>query len=186
MFQYINIGQVFKSQINILNKCPENKWVFIYIPIIVGIIATILFNKNTASILDALTLFISIFIPLFANMLSILISFAMNKLKTRHNKERIPLIKETFHSICYLIPLALALIVLVLFMHLTIFDENTFEIAIKSFKQTISIYNIYHSIISLIFYGLFTHLLMIILMITKRVYKLINTEITLLTETDDC
>ena len=52
-----------------------------------------------------------------------MISFVMNKIKTRHNKERIPLIKETFYNICYLIPVSLFLLVLSLLMNLTIGDD---------------------------------------------------------------
>lgn len=182
MFTFINIKDIFKNQTKILNKCPENRWVFIYLPIIIGIVVSVLFYNDNKSILGPLTLFISIFVPLFANMLSILISFAMNKIKTRHNKERIPLIEETFLSICYLIPLALILVALSLLMHITILDNYTLKtFSFNYFEIKITVYMLYHIPIAIIFYAFFTHLFMILLMITKRIYKLIKAEIYLLT-----
>ena len=116
----------------------------------------------------------------------------MNKIKTRHNKERVPLIKETFYNICYLIPVSLFLLVLSLLMNLTIGDNcviysNSFisPICNNVFSIEITIRFIYIYIIGIFFYGGVAHLVMNILMVTKRIFKLFDKEIDLMTNTED-
>lgn len=100
-FTFINIRDILQKQNEILKVDSNNKWIFIRFPLLLGFLCSILFYSDTKSILGILTLFLSIFIPIFISLLATLISFVMNKIKTRHNKERIPLIKETFYNICY-------------------------------------------------------------------------------------
>lgn len=116
----------------------------------------------------------------------------MNKIKTRHNKERVPLIKETFYNICYLIPVSLFLLVLSLLMNLTIGDNcviysNSFisPICNNVFSIEITIRFIYIYIIGIFFYGGVAHLVMNILMVTKRIFKLFDKEIDLMTNAED-
>ena len=90
---------------------PNNSFIFYWLPFICGIALSFLFYKDTIAVVGVLTLFISIFIPIFISLLTTMISFVMNKIVTRHNKERIPLIKETFYNICYLIPISLMLLI---------------------------------------------------------------------------
>ena len=122
-FTFINIREILQKEKEILKADPNNKWVFIGLPLLLGILCSLLFYNDTKAILGILTLFLSIFIPIFISLLATMISFVMNKIKTRHNKERIPLIKETFYNICYLIPVSLFLLVLSLLMNLTIGDD---------------------------------------------------------------
>lgn len=122
-FTFINIRDILQKQNEILKVDSNNKWIFIRFPLLLGFLCSILFYSDTKSILGILTLFLSIFIPIFISLLATLISFVMNKIKTRHNKERIPLIKETFYNICYLIPISLFLLVLSLLMSLSIGDR---------------------------------------------------------------
>ena len=122
-FTFINIGEILQKEQEILKADSNNKWVFIIFPLLLGILCSFLFYTDTKAVLGILTLFLSIFIPIFISLLATLISFVMNKIKTRHNKERVPLIKETFYNICYLIPVSLFLLVLSLLMNLTIGDN---------------------------------------------------------------
>ena len=122
-FTFISIRDILQKQNKILKVDSNNKWIFIRFPLLLGFLCSILFYSDTKSILGILTLFLSIFIPIFISLLATLISFVMNKIKTRHNKERIPLIKETFYNICYLIPISLFLLVLSLLMSLSIGDR---------------------------------------------------------------
>ena len=116
----------------------------------------------------------------------------MNKIKTRHNKERIPLIKETFYNICYLIPISLFLLVLSLLMSLSIGDgcvlyQYNFisPICGTVFSIEITVHFIYLLIFGVLFYGGIIHLIMNILMVTKRIFKLFDKEIDLLTNPEN-
>lgn len=113
-FTFINIREILQKEKEILKADPNNKWVFIGLPLLLGILCSLLFYNDTKAILGILTLFLSIFIPIFISLLATMISFVMNKIKTRHNKERIPLIKETFYNICYLIPVSQMIHLLIL------------------------------------------------------------------------
>lgn len=126
------------------------------------------------------------------SLLATLISFVMNKIKTRHNKERIPLIKETFYNICYLIPISLFLLVLSLLMSLSIGDRCVLyqynfisPICGTVFSIEITVHFIYLLIFGVLFYGGIIHLIMNILMVTKRIFKLFDKEIDLLTNPEN-
>lgn len=191
-FTFINIGEILQKEQEILKADSNNKWVFIIFPLLLGILCSFLFYTDTKAVLGILTLFLSIFIPIFIGLLATLISFVMNKIKTRHNKERVPLIKETFYNICYLIPVSLFLLVLSLLMNLTIGDNcviysNSFisPICNNVFSIEITIRFIYIYIIGIFFYGGVAHLVMNILMVTKRIFKLFDKEIDLMTNAED-
>ena len=191
-FTFINIGEILQKEQEILKADSNNKWVFIIFPLLLGILCSFLFYTDTKAVLGILTLFLSIFIPIFISLLATLISFVMNKIKTRHNMERVPLIKETFYNICYLIPVSLFLLVLSLLMNLTIGDNcviysNSFisPICNNVFSIEITIRFIYIYIIGIFFYGGVAHLVMNILMVTKRIFKLFDKEIDLMTNAED-
>lgn len=191
-FTFISLRDILQKQNDILKSDSNNKWIFIRFPLLLGFFCSILFYIDTKSILGILTLFLSIFIPIFISLLATLISFVMNKIKTRHNKERIPLIKETFYNICYLIPVSLSLLVLSLLMSLTMGHECVlwehdfiFPICNTHFSVEITIHFIYSFIIGVFFYGGIVHLIMNILMVTKRIFKLFDKEIDLLTNPEN-
>lgn len=184
---FINITDIFLKQKGILQKEPKNKWYFLQLPIMLGFVCSLLFYKDTKSILNILSLFLSIFIPLFISLLATIISFVMNKIKTRHNKERIPLIKETFYNICYLIPISVFLLVLSLLMSLTLGDncilyKYDFNVPFCGNCYTIqlTVHFLYIFVIGILFYGGIIHLVMNILMVTKRIFVLFDKEIDLL------
>lgn len=173
-FSFIDISELFQNQHRIIGTYPNNKYIFYVLPGICGIVCSLLFYKDTKDIMEVLTLFISIFIPIFISLLATMISFVMNKIVTRHNKERIPLIKETFYTICYLIPISLALLILSLFMHLTLWKDVILW-------QKFSLNQLIITILGIVFYGGITHLMLNLLMVTKRIFKLFDKEIDLLT-----
>lgn len=189
---FISLRDILQKQNEILKSDSNNKWIFIRFPLLLGFFCSILFYGDTESILGILTLFLSIFIPIFISLLATLISFVMNKIKTRHNKERIPLIKETFYNICYLIPISLFLLLLSLLMSLTLGSECVVwqhdfisPICNTVFLIEITIHFIYLSVIGVFFYGGVIHLIMNILMVTKRIFKLFDKEIDLLTDSEE-
>lgn len=184
---FINIKDIFLKQKEILKKEPKNKWYFLKLPLILGLICSLLFYTDTKSILNILSLFLSIFIPLFISLLATMISFVMNKIKTRHNKERIPLIKETFYNICYLIPISVFLLILSLIMSLSLGHDCilyrygfTLPCCDTNYEIQISVHFLYIFVVGVLFYGGIVHLVMNILMVTKRIFVLFDKEIDLL------
>ena len=187
-FKCIGIGRIFQEENKIMRNLEHHKSVFYYIPLGVGFFCTIFFYHDNSTIVNILTLFLSIFIPIFISLLATLISFVMNKIKTRHNKERIQLLKETFYDICYLIPISVILLTLALFMSVTIFEDKTLYkglIGNTTIGVNITWDYIYHGIIGLIFYTGIAHLIAHILMITKRIFVLFDKEIDLLRFSDN-
>lgn len=182
-FKCIGIGKILQEENQIMKKLDNYRSVFYYIPVVIGVFCTLFFYHDNSKIVDILTLFLSIFIPIFISLLATLISFVMNKIRTRHNKERIQLIKETFYNICYLIPISVVLLILALFMSVTIFENKILYEGLlwhTSFEVEITWDHFYHGIIGFIFYGGIAHLIAHILMITKRIFVLFDKEIDLL------
>lgn len=185
-FSFIDISELFQNQHRIIGIYPHNRYIFYILPGICGIVCSLLFYKDTKDIMEVLTLFISIFIPIFISLLATMISFVMNKIVTRHNKERIPLIKETFYTICYLIPISLALLILSLFMHLTLWKDVILWKTVVLWEghilwQDFSLNQLIIMILGIAFYGGIAHLMLNLLMVTKRIFKLFDKEIDLLT-----
>lgn len=183
---FINIKNIISTHISIIlqDKQRNTRLFFVY-PGILALFLSWLFYADTAKVIEILSLFLSIFIPLFISLLATILSFVMNKIKTRHNKERIPLIKETFYNICYLIPLSLALLVLSLLMSLSLGKESYIEFSIFSINIKWTINFVYIYLLGCIFYSGIIHMIMNILMITKRIFILFDKEIDLLSYTNN-
>lgn len=182
---FINIKNIISTQIGvILQDRHRNIKLFFVYPGVLSIFLSWLFYTDTAKVINILSLFLSIFIPLFISLLATILSFVMNKIKTRHNKERIPLIKETFYNICYLIPLSLALLILSLLMSLSLGKENHIEFSIFSIHIKWTVNFVYIYLLGCLFYSGIIHMIMNILMITKRIFVLFDKEIDLLSYTN--
>lgn len=179
--RFINISNILNSYYSILKTNKSNVYIFIIFPLLLGFGASFLFYKDNDKILNVLTLFLSIFIPIFMNLLATLISFVMNKIVTRHNRERVPLIKETFYNICYLIPISLLMLLLALFMNLTLGKNTHLTIDWKMIHFSITYHRLFYTIIGTFFFGGILHIMLNLLMITKRIFKLFDKEIDLLT-----
>lgn len=179
--RFINISNILNSYYSILKTNKSNVYIFIIFPLLLGFGASFLFYKDNDKVLNVLTLFLSIFIPIFMNLLATLISFVMNKIVTRHNRERVPLIKETFYNICYLIPISLLMLLLALFMNLTLGKNTHLTIDWKMIHFSITYHRLFYTIIGTFFFGGILHIMLNLLMITKRIFKLFDKEIDLLT-----
>jgi len=179
--KFINISNIFSSYYSILKTDKSNVYIFIVFPLLLGFGASFLFYKDNDKVLNVLTLFLSIFIPIFINLLATLISFVMNKIVTRHNRERVPLIKETFYNICYLIPISLLMLLLSLFMNLTLGKSEHLTVDWKMIHFSITYHRLFYTIIGTFFFGGILHIMLNLLMITKRIFKLFDKEIDLLT-----
>lgn len=181
-FTFIDIRDIFRQQHEIMKAESSNWTLFYVVPIILGLVFSLIFYKDSENVLNILTLFLSIFIPIFMSLLATLISFVMNKIKTRHNKERVPLIKETFYNICYLIPISLCLLLMSLFMQLTYGQSDYLTLGDECWSICISYHQLVYTILGIVFYGGIVHTILNLLMITKRIFKLFDKEIDLLTE----
>lgn len=179
---FIDIREIFRQQHKIM-KAESSNWFLFYIaPVLLGIVFSVLFYRDSDKVLNILTLFLSIFIPIFLSLLATMISFVMNKIKTRHNKERIALIKETFYNICYLIPTSLFLLLLSLFMQLTYGKASEFVWHNEYWSVCITYHRLTYTLLGTFFYGGIIHVILNLLMITKRIFKLFDKEIDLLTD----
>lgn len=179
---FIDISEIFRQQHKIM-KAESSNWVLFYIaPVLLGTVFSVLFYRDSDKVLNILTLFLSIFIPIFLSLLATMISFVMNKIKTRHNKERITLIKETFYNICYLIPTSLSLLLLSLFMQLSYGKVSEFIWQNEYWTICITYHRLAYTFLGTFFYGGIIHVILNLLMITKRIFKLFDKEIDLLTE----
>ena len=181
-FTFIDIRDIFRQQHEIMRAESSNRILFYIVPVVLGALFSILFYKDSEKVLNILTLFLSIFIPIFMSLLATLISFVINKIKTRHNKERVPLIKETFYNICYLIPISLFLLLLSLFMQLTYGQSTYLNWNYEYWNFSVSYHRLIYTLLGIVFYGGIIHTILNILMITKRIFKLFDKEIDLLTE----
>lgn len=178
---FIDISEIFRQQHRIM-KAESGNWFLFYIgPFFSGILFSILFYKDSEKVLNILTLFLSIFIPIFLSLLATMISFVMNKIRTRHNKERISLLKETFYNICYLIPTSLSLLLLSLFMQLTYGKTTDFIWRTEYWNICVTYHRLAYTLLGTLFYGGIIHVILNLMMITKRIFKLFDKEIDLLT-----
>ena len=116
------------------------------------------------------------FVPIFATILSVYISWVFAKRKTRHDKERIQIFQETTNAIFVLIPLVLFAIGSFFMSHMSIPQ------ILKGVSYIHSICHVGHIALEFIYYTLFTEIALIIFMITKRSYVIIVNEIRLLEE----
>lgn len=164
--------QLFKD---FYQSIKNYKLIFFIFPVIAGIVMTLLIGKEQKeSVEELINSSLTSFVPIFATILSVYISWVFEKRKTRHEKERIQIFQETTNAIFVLIPLVL-------------FAIGTYFVCKISFKDYVSkvlyLQQICHYIryvFDFIYYALFVEIALIIFMITKRSYIIIINEIRLL------
>ncbi len=180
---FIDISKIFKKHYAVLNLGENklNRKLFIYLPLFIGAICAGIFFNWTASVLNVITVVLSIFVPLFMNLLVLLITTLVNKVRTRHNEDRVDLIKEIFYNICFLIPASLILICNLLLLELKPFEDVCVCI-LTLVDVELSFYDFYLLFFSFVFYSGLAHLFVTILMITKRIFRLFDIEIGLLSQ----
>lgn len=166
----------------------EYKVLFYIVPWLIGMILSLLLWYSNDEAAETLNAFLTSFVPLFATILTFYISWCYNKIKTRHNKERLKLFRETSTNILMMIPLdVLALVIYVLasnkwFVNDALID-STFSlsnIAIPNLLYSITWYHLIRYILFVMYYAAVTEIVLIVLMVCKRAYVIINNEITLL------
>lgn len=181
----INIGNILGA----FNMSIRNyKKLFYITPWILGVAMPILLWNSNEKAAGAFNAFLTSFVPLFATILTFYLSWCYNKIKTRHNAERLQLFRETSTNILMMIPLdVLALLLYVLASNIWLTDvtvlSRTFTLSwfeIPAFLYSITWHQTIRYIILVAYYAVLTEIVLILLMVCKRAFVIINNEITLL------
>lgn len=146
-------------------------------------------DGKTANIFNS---FLTSFVPLFATILTFYLSWCYDKLKTRHNKERLELFRETSTNILIMIPLdVFALISYVISTNVWLSDTHVFCNAFTVFGKELpelwydlSWNHIIRYIFLCCYYSLLSEMVSIIMMVCRRAYAIISNEITLLSDSE--
>lgn len=163
---------------------------FYGIPIIIGIAMPIFFREVNDKVAGVLNSYLTSFIPLFATILTFYLSWCYNKIKSRHNKERLQLFRETSTNILMMIPLDVFAILSYVFASNTLLGNSTIvPDAVKSMipescivLSTLTWHQVIRYVFLIAYYLFVSETILIIFMVCKRAYVIINNEITLLTE----
>lgn len=151
----------------------QYRLVFFGIPIVVGLLMLLIGDEKKSSVEGLINSSLTSFVPIFATILSVYISWVFEKRKTRHEKERIQIFQETTNAIFVLIPL-------VLFSMGAYFagefplDKLFIDLPLNLFFRCLKCF------FDFVYYALFVEICLIIFMITKRSYIIIVNEIRLL------
>lgn len=142
----------------------------------------IFINTPNEKLINIFTLSLSVFIGLFLNLLVLIISFAENKLKIKDNKNRTELLKQTFYNITYTIVVSLIGLGLLFIANISLFPKNwhiDLSFLDNEYFCLPKIYanRIFELLFYFAFYVVFTHIIITLLMIIKRIYKFFNVEI---------
>lgn len=177
-----NILSAFHASIS------EYKKLFYITPWVVGAIIPIVLWGSNDKAAAALNAFLTSFVPLFATILTFYISWCYNKIMTRHNAERLQLFRETSTNILMMIPLdVLALVLYVLASNNWFTNDAVLNsgFTMSWLDVPVILYSItWHQLIRYMFliayYAVLTEIVLIVLMVCKRAFVIINHEITLL------
>lgn len=180
---------------NVLNAFRDSirvyRLLFYVLPIVVGVILPwVLFSKNDEAI-STFNSFLTSFVPLFATILTFYLSWCYNKIQTRHNGDRLKLFRETSTNILMMIPLdVLALLFAVLTQinwfdscHLFSFSED--NSSVLQFFNQFTVRQLIKYLFLVGYYSCITEIVLIVLMVCKRAFVIINNEITLLSEEEN-
>ena len=189
MASKINVTEILRNHKSTLlntegKMIKSDKKFFIYYPIVIGLLLVFIVRIPSDSLINIFAICLSIFIGLFLNLLVLIISFAENKLNVADKKNRAILLEQTFYNITYTIISSLVGLGL-LFISNIQFLPTAWNIDLSnlsSYFQSLNIKQIqYNKIISIsfyfLFYTVFTHIIMTLLMVIKRIFKLFKVEI---------
>lgn len=181
-----------RNIINAFRKSVEGfEWLFYIVPIVFGILLPIVLYGVNAQTTNVLVSFLTSFVPLFATILTFYLSWCYNKIKTRHNTERLSIFRETSTDILMMIPLDVAALLCSILSnirwlqscHLPTFEGqwNHIDSLFSSLAQFTWHQGIRYLFLTL-FYGFTTEIILIMLMVCKRAYVIIINEIVLISE----
>ena len=185
----VNVNEIFRNHKSTLlngdgKMIKSDKKFFILYPIVIGFILVLLVRIPSESLNNIFAICLSIFIGLFLNLLVLIISFAENKLNVPDKKNRAILLEQTFYNITYTIIASLIALGLLFISNIKILPAS-WSLDITFITNYFHIQNLkevqYNKIINLtfyfVFYTVFTHIIMTLLMVVKRIFKLFKVEI---------
>lgn len=181
-----------KSSINIKNiliefhksvrKCSD---MYYWLPIGVGTIIPFLLKGGNMAATTALNAFLTSFIPLFATVLTFYMSWCYNEIRSRHSHTRLGLFRATSMDILMMIPLdALALLLYVCstvqwFSGCPLMTEEVYWLA---FLKDATWNDVITYPFLAAYYAVVVEIFLILMVVCKRVYIIIDGEIKLLTK----
>lgn len=165
-------------------------FLFYWVPLIGGFLSPFILyggNSKAATIINS---FLTSFVPLFATILTFYLSWCYNKIRTRHNAERLQLFRETSTNILIMIPIDVLAVILYCLSSITWFDTK-FNVnylcnqEITTILNSLSFNILLKYIIFSLYYSCVLEIVFIILMVCKRAFVIINNEISLLSENSE-
>jgi len=168
-----------------LKSISQVKCFLILFSFICGVGITILTYGRWEENRSVINSFLTSFVPLFATILTVYISWAFDKKETKHNKERIALFKETTISIMMLIPITIITLVISLLCNIHVLDDVRIVDKIQIYdwevlNRPLFIGGCLRFIFNSTYFTNFIGLSLIIFMIVKRSYNIIIKELRLL------
>jgi hypothetical protein len=188
MASKVNVNEIIsKHKSTLLNGdgklLKKDKMFFITYPLIIGIFLAIIIRIPNDGLVNIFAICLSIFIGLFLNLLILIISFAENKLSIKDKKNRAILLEQTFYNITYTIVASLIGLGFLFLANIDFFPtECTIDLDMIFNKinltiKPIPINTIIGFVLYFLFYSVFSHIIMTLLMIIKRIFKLFKVEI---------
>lgn len=156
---------------------------FIIYPLVVAFILSTVVRIPNDNLVNIFAICLSVFVGLFLNLLVLIISFAENKLNIKDSKNRAELLEQTFYNITYTIVISLFALGILFLANIRFlpselafsFEKNIYGIHLSILKLE---YNkVITFVIYFIFNFVFAHLILTLLMIIKRIFKLFKVEI---------
>jgi hypothetical protein len=188
MASKINVLVIFSKHLSTLKGeddklLKQDKRIFILLPFIIAVLMISIIRIPSDNLTNFFTLTLSLFIGLFLNLLVLIISFSENKLKIKDEQNRKELLTQTFYNIAYTILISLVGLGIV-FLGCVDFlpsawslNLGCFENKYLSIPQTLNFNRLLQLAFFFIFYAIFVHLILTLLMVIKRIFSLFNAEI---------
>lgn len=156
---------------------------FIIYPLFFAFVLGTVVRIPNDNLVNIFAICLSVFVGLFLNLLVLIISFAENKLNIKDSKNRAELLEQTFYNITYTIVISLFALGILFLANIQFlpsdlvfsFNKNIYGIHLSIVKLE---YNkVITFVIYLFFNFVFAHLILTLLMIIKRIFRLFKVEI---------
>lgn len=167
-FSFINIKDIFTKHFIVLKKGGwSNFIIFVIIPLILAI-SSFLISQTNDNLDGILSTLLSVFIGLFINLLVLIVSVTRGF--SKHKKRiRVDIIEEMFYNITFVITISLFALVLILLKNIDLFSESR---NICIFENNYTYNEVIKNIFSFIFVFLFSEIVLTIILIVKRIFRL--------------
>lgn len=156
---------------------------FVTYPILIGLLISLIAGIAEDRLVNIFAICLSIFIGLFLNLLVLIMSYAENKLNIKDKRNRAELLEQTFYNITYTI-IASLLALGFLFLACINYFPNNWVLDIRSLASKFNVIldcipwnSIFRFLLCFVFYSIFAHIIMTLLMIVKRIFKLFKVEL---------